>query len=144
MNYALSAASCVLRIRHSIKHKESVEDFACLFIFIEALLQTFPTINSPPLRFAYTRHPLPGVDISKQRASWLFFDSLLKFLPIFKEKSKNKYAFYVKPVNAMTDAKRRTPLCTANLTQSSENNKQINKKRGFLAMRKPPLFCFGR
>ena len=48
-----------------IKHKESVEDFACLFIYSKALLQTQPEINSPPLRFAYMRHPLPGVDISK-------------------------------------------------------------------------------
>ena len=96
MNYALSAASCVLRIRHSIKHKESVEDFACLFIFIEALLQTFPTINSPPLRFAYTRHPLPGVDISKLESVVAVLWLLVIKIGDFSNKVKKQIRFLCK------------------------------------------------
>ena len=40
------------------KYKGSVEDFIRLFINSKALLQTLPTINSPPLRSAYIHKPL--------------------------------------------------------------------------------------
>ena len=52
------------------KYKGSVEDFIRLFINSKALLQTLPTINSPPLRSAYKHYPLLGVDISKLRRVW--------------------------------------------------------------------------
>lgn len=40
------------------KYKGSVEDFTRLLINSKALLQTLPTINSPPLRSAHIHLPL--------------------------------------------------------------------------------------
>ena len=96
MNYALSAASCVLRIWHSIKHKESVEDFARLFICSKASPNALTRINSPPLRFAYTRHPLPGVDISKLESVVAVLWLLVIKIGDFSNKVKKQIRFLCK------------------------------------------------
>ena len=68
MNYALSAASCVLRIWHLIRQNESVEDFARLFILIEARQNPVRNKQPTPTLSLYA-NPLPGVDISKHESA---------------------------------------------------------------------------
>ena len=91
MNYALSAASCVLRIWHSIKHKESVEDLFVCLSSLRLARDLFHNKQPTPYALPIYLYPLArGGIYASTRSVSAVRDLWIKFWRISKKSQRTK------------------------------------------------------